>query len=153
MSREKRDKLDKANYDLTKPLDITVFGSENDPCFGKLHDPANNICGRCGDAEICAIVQSQRQHIKRAKEDATNKFKDNEEPFLELNSLDRFLVELLKGKGKMRYAKVQRETIRFFDGKDKTTPDKIKEFLLKYVKRSPKFKRTKKDGKKYLALL
>lgn len=153
MSRKKRDKIDKSGIDLMQPIDITIFGSENDPCFGKLNDPANSICQRCGDSEICQIVQSQKLHATREKQSKTTKFKDEEEPFLELRTMERFIVDTLKGENPMRFGKLKKLAIRYFSTMDKTTPEKITEVLMKYLSKTDKVKKIKKQEKRYLKLI
>lgn len=66
----------KKNLDLTKPLPIDILGSESDPCFAQFNDPEADECQRCGDCEICAIVQSQNMHLKRSKIESKKQFKD-----------------------------------------------------------------------------
>lgn len=68
--------------DTTKPLigiDLFKLGSENDPCFGKLYDPKDDICRRCGDIEVCAIAYSQNNHKLRKKAETTFTAMDMEE--------------------------------------------------------------------------
>jgi len=76
--RVKRKKLDISEAELLKPLDITKFGSDDDPCFGKLYNLNTSECKRCGDSEICSIVFSQNQNINRKKIEKNNRFKDIE---------------------------------------------------------------------------
>lgn len=78
--RESRKKLSK-KVDITKPvlpIDITKFGTEEDPCFGKLHDLTQDECKRCGDSSLCSIVQNQDTLKLRAKEEKDGRFKDLE---------------------------------------------------------------------------
>lgn len=77
--RKPRNKMAKKKPDLTVPLDISEYGSENDPCFGKLYDPRAPECQRCGDCEICSIVLGQNNHLLRNKIEKKQKFKDIEE--------------------------------------------------------------------------
>jgi hypothetical protein len=78
--RKPRRDLLKAGVDLLeKPLDIDVIGTNDDPCFGKLHDLKNETCSRCGDSEFCAIVFSQNLHLKRDKIESKQEFMDLEE--------------------------------------------------------------------------
>ncbi len=97
--RVARDKLSKKQADVFKPL--KVLGTQNDPCFGKLYDPKDAICQRCGDCELCAIMMGQKNHIERAKAENKNAFKDLETPpkleLIEAKKLARKrLVELIK---------------------------------------------------------
>ena len=65
---------------LLKPLDFTKFGSEDDPCFGKLYDLSAAECKICGDQELCGVVFSQNMHSVRAKVEDKTKFKDLDLP-------------------------------------------------------------------------
>jgi len=78
--RESRKKLSK-KVDMSKPImpiDITKFGTDEDPCFGKLHDLTEDACKRCGDSSICSIVMNQDTLKLRAAEEKDNRFKDLE---------------------------------------------------------------------------
>ena len=76
-TRKAREHTD--DVDLLKPIDITKYGSENDPCFGKLYDLGADECKRCGDSELCSAVYS-RTAAKgiRDKEQNGNRYKDME---------------------------------------------------------------------------
>lgn len=78
MERKPRNKQQK-QLDLLYPIDITKLGSQEDPCFGKHFLPSCSECQRCGDAELCQIVISQKLHTKRGKIEKEGKFKDMEE--------------------------------------------------------------------------
>lgn len=70
----------KMAIDLSKPLDINIIGSEDDPCFGKLHSLTAEECRRCGDSEVCSIITAQNVNAKkRSKAHKEHKFKDLEE--------------------------------------------------------------------------
>ena len=77
--RKSRDKIDKEEINLLEPLDIYKYGSDEDPCFGKLHDITAKECQMCGDAEFCAIVMSQNLTKGRIEIEANQRFKDIEE--------------------------------------------------------------------------
>ena len=77
--RDSRDNIDKTNVDLLKPIDILSLGSEDDPCFGKLHDLKAPECKNCGDSEFCAIVKAQGLHKERLVIETEQRFKDIEE--------------------------------------------------------------------------
>lgn len=64
-SRSKIDKSSSQKIALLKPLNLSDFTEENDPCFGKHHDLKTSECARCGDAEICSIITSQNLHNRR----------------------------------------------------------------------------------------
>ena len=76
--RISRDEIDK-DIDLLIPLDIFSLGSEEDPCFGELHDLKAPECMDCGDSEFCAIVKAQKLNIKRLEIEAKQRFKDIEQ--------------------------------------------------------------------------
>jgi hypothetical protein len=69
-------KFKKENVDLAKPLPFDKIGSEDDPCFAKFHDLTAKECQRCGDSEICAIVQAQKLHGKRKEVESKTEFRD-----------------------------------------------------------------------------
>jgi hypothetical protein len=77
--RTAREKVDKDNYDLLKPIDILTLGSDDDPCFGKLHDLLSKECKVCGDSEFCAIANAQYLKGKNLKMESNQRFKDIEE--------------------------------------------------------------------------
>ena len=64
---------------LLKPFDVTKFGSDEDPCFGKLYDLNADECQICGDIEVCSIAFAQGQLRVRTQLEAESKFKDLEE--------------------------------------------------------------------------
>lgn len=61
------------------PFDVTKFGGEEDPCFGKLYDLNAPECGMCGDIEACAIAMMTSQTRLRTQLEASNRYKDLEE--------------------------------------------------------------------------
>ncbi len=65
--------------DLLRPFDVSKFGGDEDPCFGKHHDLNSDECQVCGDVEICAIATMQSQMSMRALLEKDNKYKDLEE--------------------------------------------------------------------------
>ena len=75
-SREPREKT--KGIDLMEPINITQFGTDDDPCFGKEYNLSTPECKRCGDSELCAIVMGQNNHIKRKTIEDNNRFKDLE---------------------------------------------------------------------------
>lgn len=80
MPRKSRNKVNKEQKkDFSKPLDVYKLGSEEDPCFGKLHDLKAEECQECGDSEFCVIVMAQNLHKKRIDIEAQQKFLDIEE--------------------------------------------------------------------------
>lgn len=79
VKRKKRKTLAKSNIDIMKPVDLSVVGTENDPCFGKHHDATAPECQRCGDSEFCQIATMNRLKSKRLKLEAKNSYKDLEE--------------------------------------------------------------------------
>lgn len=100
--RMARNDISKNDVDILKPLDVTEFGSEDDPCFGKLHDLKAEECMDCGDSEFCTIVQSQNLHKERLEIEAKQKFKDVEEIDAELvqkREQAKELILLYKNKG------------------------------------------------------
>lgn len=84
MERKKRKKLASQDIDLSKPMDLTIIGKEEDPCFGKLHDSLDPTCKRCGDSEFCMIAMAHKLNTKRTSLEAKTSYKDLEEESLQL---------------------------------------------------------------------
>ena len=78
-NRKAREEIKKSDHDLLKPIDITELGSEDDPCFGKLHDLGAKECKVCGDSDFCQLVKAQNLHKERLDIENKNRFKDIEE--------------------------------------------------------------------------
>ena len=76
--RKTRNKVKLTDKEMLKPIDIELFGSDDDPCFGKLYKLSTPECKRCGDSEICATVMAQRLNVKRKGIESKNRFKDIE---------------------------------------------------------------------------
>ena len=94
--RKTRDKIKVTDKQMLKPLNIEDFGSDDDPCFGKLFDLATAECKRCGDSEICGVVFAQKLNTVRTKVEEKHRFKDIE---LEYESEEAIYIKKLKGKG------------------------------------------------------
>lgn len=77
--RNSRSNINKTDIDLLKPIDVLSLGSNDDPCFGKLHDLKAPECKSCGDSEFCAIVKAQGLHKERLVIETEQRFKDIEE--------------------------------------------------------------------------
>lgn len=105
--RIKRADIDPGNIDILEPVDIFSLGTEDDPCFGKLHDLKAPECMDCGDSEFCAIVKAQRMNVERLKIETTQRFKDIEEAERVVNDklkqAEKSIKELRKqGRKKMK---------------------------------------------------
>lgn len=98
VKRVKRKELSKTIKDLTIPISIEQMGTKEDPCFGKLHDPRESECKRCGDAEICAIAMGQKNHLLRAKVEAEGNFKDMEEVDIKPDTDKKVLRKSIKNR-------------------------------------------------------
>lgn len=61
-----------------QPFDVTQFGSEEDPCFGKEYDLTTSECQACGDHELCAISFTRTIRDKRKKFELETDVKDKE---------------------------------------------------------------------------
>lgn len=150
--REARHKVKMKDEDFLVPVDITIFGSQDDPCFGKHNDPRAKECSRCGDAEVCAIVQAQRLHLKRLKEEKKQPFKDIEEPNMDLKTIDRFITSTLAQKGPMSFDNLIKLGVKNFSKFEPVTEGSVRTQFYSWVRRSNKFKRFMKEGKKYIKL-
>lgn len=97
--RKPRKKISKKNLDFSQPLKIDEYGTDKDPCFGKLHDLKAAECKRCGDAEICSIVFSQKIQITRNLLEESGNFKDLHEP-LNHKETKKIIIKLIRVKHK-----------------------------------------------------
>lgn len=128
MAKAKRKPRKKAvkKVDMTKPLlpiDISKFGGEDDPCFGKLWDLTEDACKRCGDNTICGILFNQKTLKLRDKEESSNRYKD-----LELgnnNEIHKTIKKFVKEKKKEGMIKLK--VIKKLVSKFNLSRDKAKE--------------------------
>lgn len=94
-SRKPRSNIADQGVRLSEPFDITLFGSDKDPCFGKLNDPKAPECKICGDFEFCAMVFAEGLNKKRKIEEKTNDYKDlSETPDIE--QIRQYMAKILK---------------------------------------------------------
>ncbi len=99
--RKSRTKLSKdTDIDIMKPISLELIGTADDPCFGKLNDPNADECNRCGDCELCAIVQSQKLHVKRKEIEDKQPFKDIQKVKVSKIAILKALKRIIK-KGSM----------------------------------------------------
>lgn len=59
-----------------KPIDISILGTDDDPCFGKHYDLKAEECQRCGDHEFCSIAMAQNLHKTRNEIEGKSDFLD-----------------------------------------------------------------------------
>ncbi len=83
--RKSRETEEYQEIDLMEPVDITLFGTDDDPCFGKHYDLKADECQRCGDSEFCALKMGQTLNKERKQIESSTKFLDVDE---EVNSTD-----------------------------------------------------------------
>lgn len=95
--RKSRD-THQATIDLVYPVDFdfTKLGGPEDPCFGKLFDPKDPICQRCGDSELCQIYLAQKNHVKRLEVEQKGKFRDIEEKKIYDSAQKEYTVKEIK---------------------------------------------------------
>lgn len=97
--RKSRKKLSKTT-DMSKPIipmDILKFGTDDDPCFGKLFDLTEDACKRCGDSSLCSIVQNQDTKKLRAEQEEKGRFKDLElKPAPDMKEIKKFILKKIK---------------------------------------------------------
>jgi len=101
------------NDKLLRPFDVTKFGGDDDPCFGKLYSLTAEECMVCGDHELCAIVFANSAHVKRIKEEKKNQDLDMKIDKLELAKDIKDLDKRLMGKGFGKVLRYRRLRQRF----------------------------------------
>ncbi len=129
--REAKKKSRIKEEEFLKPIDITKFGTDDDPCFGKHYNLAESECRRCGDQSLCAIVFGQKLHLERGKIEKDSKFKD-----LEIDKLDKKKPTENKAlekwvKTKMKEGLTRSEIITKAKSTYGSTRDEIKEIYKK----------------------
>lgn len=112
--KDKRKPRKEVNVDMFTPIDITMIGSEKDPCFGKLYDLSTNECRMCGDNARCAIVTGQNQLLHRRDIESKNRFKDIE--IANKESVKKYIIAKKK-KGLKRFKVVKLATKKFGENK------------------------------------
>lgn len=103
--------------DFLKPVNLEKIGTVDDPCFGKLHDLAEDACQSCGDSELCQIVMAQKRNVERNLLEKETVFKDIEPHKKEVV---KHYKKILKETGKKSEAllktkkkfKISKETIK-----------------------------------------
>lgn len=96
MAKEKKRKARKETVqaeEFLKPIDITKFGTDDDPCFGKHYNLSESECKRCGDNGLCAIVTAQKLSIERKNIEGEQKFKDLERGSKENKALESWIKD------------------------------------------------------------
>lgn len=79
MARKERKTDELEDLNQMEPIDIEVFGTDDDPCFGKLYDLSADECQRCGDSEFCALKMGQTLNKERKLIESKENFLDIEE--------------------------------------------------------------------------
>lgn len=130
MKRVARTTKKMKKLDLSKPLDISILGSEDDPCFGKHHSLTASECSLCGDREICAVLSAQQSNVKlRKAEEAKHKFKDLEEAEL-MEAMQEDIHKVLKKfEGKAIFIKVAKRLAKKWNYELVTVKPMLKKFL------------------------
>jgi len=150
--RKKRKKINMSEVNFMKPITIEMFGSGDDPCFGMHHSVDSKVCGQCGDAEICMIISAQYQSKVRLELESKGNFKDLEEVSIDMEELQKYIIELLEGKNKMNLKGLHRKVCKKFDPTNLLKKPEITKLIQKAVKDSSKLKVKKVDDKIYIKL-
>lgn len=118
--REARSIAIESKPNLLEPLDLSVFGGPDDPCFGKYHDLKAEECRQCGDREICAIAMAQKRRVDRTEIEKTTPFKDIEDQPEEVSDerLKRYMQKKID-KGFDRTYILDKTTNRFEISRDR----------------------------------
>lgn len=93
---KRRERKETKGVDFMKPIDVTAFGTADDPCFGKLYNLSTNECKRCGDSELCCVVFAQNMKKERTSEKVKSRFKDEELDMVPNEALIKWVKERKK---------------------------------------------------------
>lgn len=144
--------------DAQVPVDISIIGSNDDPCFGKLYEPITEECHACGDSELCAIVHMHTLDKKRKKVEKSQTFKDTEEAvkksnFMSLTKLRQILEKKIKKGKKVRFSVLVKNISSKYDPKGLLPHGRVSELCKFAVKSSNVLKKSKINGKIYIKRL
>ncbi len=131
--RKSRDKVNKEEINLLKPLNLANFTLENDPCFGKHHDLKAPECNRCGDSEICSIIVAQGLNTERqeiSRETPIKEFHDGPD----LKAVRKFI------RGKLKKSVSQEAIITKVQNKWDLKTKKIIKIIVKQIEKLNKKK-------------
>jgi hypothetical protein len=120
MPRKSRMEIQISEQKALEFIDPLEFGSDKDPCFGKLFDLTTEECSTCGDAVFCANRYKLRLLNRVEKEEANyEKVVDKELTSLNLEVATKYIKakvekglkeELIVKLAKKRY-KIPKKTI------------------------------------------
>lgn len=145
--RKPRHKINTKNMDLLKPIDLTIFGGENDPCFSKHFDPKADACQRCGDSELCSIAMSQRAHLLRQREEAGMILRDLHEPKM---TYHQYAESKLEANTKIDLIETCKGIRKDVLNKEKISLERIEEDLRAQIKRHSTLKIVKIGETRYI---
>lgn len=142
MRRKPKKKSQIKPSDLLVPIDITKFGTGEDPCFGKHHDLTAEECQRCGDQELCQVIKAQVLSVTRKKLEKKHTFKDTQEISLRQpnpSELRLYIKWILKKKKRVSLNKLSTLVSKKFD----ISLNQAEEFILTWAKHKKKIKFSK----------
>jgi hypothetical protein len=152
--RKKRNKIPEESYDVLQPIDISIFGTDEDPCFGKHYSLEAKECKRCGDAQVCSIICAQVRNVTRAEIESKDNYKDiqteTEVPNLDLHDISLNIVKLVKKKGDQRVTKLVKFIKNNFDKRDSLEKSDIRGAIIKIVKDHPELSSYKDKNIRYI---
>ena len=146
VERKKQNKIDKSKVDYMKPINIDMFGSADDPCFGKHHSAEAKECGKCGDSEICMIISAQNQTAVREKIEAKGNYKDLEEVSIEHKLLEKYLIKLAS-RVEIPMNKAMKKVTKRFDPTNLLKPKEVKKSIEYTVSKSKALTSKKVENK------
>ena len=97
--------------DPLQPIDVTKFGGNGDPCFGKAYDLSTKECKLCGDSELCCLKMSQTLNISRNELEEKNHYKDLDN-LEDVKGIKKY-IRGLKRRGADKKEIVQKASIKF----------------------------------------
>lgn len=105
--RKSREDIDKDKINILKPVDPMIFGTADDPCFGKHHSLKAEECLVCGDSEFCSIVMAQNLHKDRLQVESNQEMKDLDEAEEDSIEKAKEAKEYMKGLMKRKIKKMK----------------------------------------------
>jgi len=143
---ERKPRKQTKHLDFMKPISMEIFGTNDDPCFGKHYSTKASECNMCGDSEACFIMMSQKQNVKRAEIESKESFKDLEETFFNSTELEKYILKKLKKYNTLLLTKVYSMVNNRYNSLKQVSKKEVKSAVIKVAKSSKSISIFKKEG-------
>lgn len=153
--RVAKDKSTMSDNEFQKPLDISTIGTDDDPCFGKLFEPATEECSGCGESELCAVVCMHYNGTQRKAIAKKQKFKDQKpsaetESFMAFDDYQKIVEKYVKKNTPVTFTKILSAMNKKYNSEELLPEGRLKTLTKNAIITSTKLKKKTKNGKAYI---